>query len=85
MSSLWFLYISPVMWAISGLLSLLTVYDDVFFAEETFAISLSVPRIAALAAGLPLVGADFSSVSFLFTGLFAVCAALKTVLTSNEA
>lgn len=36
MSSLWFLYISPVMWAISGLLSLLTVYDDVFFAEETF-------------------------------------------------
>lgn len=51
----------------------------------SFAISLSVPRIAALAAGLPLVGADFSSVSFLFTGLFAVCAALKTVLTSNEA
>lgn len=25
----------------------------------SFAISLSVPRIAALAAGLPLVGADF--------------------------
>lgn len=36
MSSLWFLYISPVMWAISGLLSLLTVYDDVFLPRKPF-------------------------------------------------
>ncbi len=123
MNSLWFLYIAPVMWALSGLLSLLTVYDDVFFAEETFlkyaamiaaivffllfalgedkdksvlpalvaagfvygafSILLAVPRIMALAIGLPLARADFSCASFLFTGLFAVCAAAKTAAAEN--
>lgn len=124
MSSLWFLYISPVMWALSGMLSLLTVYDDVFFAEETFlkyaaliaaivffmlfalgedkeksvlpavvasglvyaslAVELAVPRIVALAAGLPLAKADFSCLSFLFTGLFAACVAVKTALVTES-
>ncbi len=125
MKNLWFLYIAPVMWALSGMLSLLTVYDDGFFAEETFlkyaamiaaivffllfalgedkdksvlpalvaagfvygafSIALAVPRIMALAAGLSLARADFSCVSFLFTGLFAVCAAAKTASVQNEA